>query len=456
MASNLFGTMRSFKGGIHPPEEKEQTADYPIQDFMDPENDVVFLMLQGMGAPSKPLVKVGERVLRYQLIGEPTGFVSSPVYSSVSGTVKAIKPMLHPNGSMVNAVIVENDHLYDEADRPYEEVSFDKIPTEEIRDRIKYSGIVGMGGAGFPTWIKLSPAADKKILHLLVNGTECEPYLTSDYRVMLEDPERVVKGALIARSLFPDATLHFCVESNKLKAIDRLNNYILRNFPDDDRINIVQLQTKYPQGCEKMLITAVTGEEVPSGGLPADAGCIVINIDTAVAIYRAVCQARPLLRRIVTVSGSMIERPGNYKVRIGTSVRELVEHCGLKEEPAKIICGGPMMGIAQTTLDVPIIKTSSSFVLLTEKEAALSEESPCIRCGRCADICPIHLRPYMLAELVQEKNFAEFDRQFGCECIECGSCSFVCPAKRHLTQNIKLGRKIGLANKKKKAEEAKK
>lgn len=451
MAENLLSLVRTFRGGIHPPDEKDTTCDIPIQDFMDPEEDLVFLMQQHLGAPAKPCVSVGDYVYRHQLIGEADGKISAPVYSSVSGTVKAIGPVLHPNGSYVTGITVENDHLYDEVNGPFKPVSFEDVPTNEILDRIRYSGIVGMGGAGFPTCVKLDPPKDKTIEYVLVNGSECEPFLTSDYRVMLEDTERLVKGALIVRKLFEKAELCICVESNKPKAIDLLNDCIKRNFPGDRRIEVVQLLTKYPQGSEKTLISAVTGREVPSGGLPADVGCVVINVDTVVAIYRAVCQARPLQRRIVTVSGSMVKNPGNYKVRIGTSVRELIEHCGVTEEPAKIICGGPMMGLAIPSLDIPIIKTSSSFVLLSEEEARFPEASACIRCGKCIDACPIHLEPFRLTQMVERREFDEFERNFGCECIECGSCSFVCPAKRHLTQTMKLGRKTGLANRKKRA-----
>ncbi len=457
MSENLFSVVNSFRGGIKPPDHKETTENIPIRDFMDPEGDMVFLMQQHLGAPAKPVVEVGQHVLRHQLIGEPGGFVSSPVYSSVSGTVKDIRPMRHPNGSMVPAVIIENDHLYEAMSGPYQPADYTQLDAAEIRERIRYAGIVGMGGAGFPTFIKLTPPEDKKIDYVLINGSECEPYLTSDYRVMLEDTERLVVGGAIVRKLFPGSACCFCIENNKPKAIDRLNECIRSRFPDDEDMRVIQLITKYPQGSEKMIIKAATGREVPgNGGLPADVGCIVINIDTVIAVYRAVMQARPLQRRIVTVSGSMVRNPGNYRVRIGTNLRELVEFAGITEEPAKIICGGPMMGLAVDTFDIPVIKTTSSLVLLTAEEARLPEESPCIRCGKCVSACPMHLQPYLLAELADRRDFDAFEKEFGCECIECGSCSFACPAKRQLTQAIKLGRKIGLANRKKRQQEAKK
>ena len=457
MGDKLLSIARTFHGGIHPPDQKEITEEYPIQDYMDPKEDMVFPMQQHLGAPCRPIVAKGERVLRDQRIGEPTGFVGAPVYSSVSGTVKDVKPMLHPNGQLVMSVIVENDHLYETIQGPYKPGSPEGLTREEILERIQYAGIVGMGGAGFPTHIKLNPPPDKKIDYILINGSECEPYLTSDYRVMLEDTDRLLNGVRLVHQLFPEAKCCIAVENNKLKAIKILDRCLKSQGHEgksNEGLEIVQLLTKYPQGGEKMLINAVTGREVPSGGLPADVGCIVLNIDTVVAIYRAVVQARPLQRRIVTVTGRLVNRPGNYRVRIGTSFRELVEAAGgLKEEPAKIICGGPMMGLPMTTLDVPVIKTSSSLLLLGEEEARLPEESACIRCGKCIEACPMHLQPYELSELARRGEWDNFEKENGCECIECGCCGYICPAKRHLTQAMKLGRKTALANRKKRMQE---
>ena len=456
MGDKLLSIARTFHGGIHPADEKELTEEFPIRDYMDPQGDMIFPMQQHLGAPCQPIVAKGDRVLRDQRIGEPTGYVSAPVYSSVSGIVKDVKPMLHPNGSLVMSVIVENDHCYETMQGPYTPCDPQTLSREEILERIRYAGIVGMGGAGFPTFIKLMPPPDKKIDTILVNGSECEPYLTSDYRVMLEDTARVVKGARVVQQLFPEAHCVIAVESNKLKAIKMLDQ-VLQTAEEDTGIEVVQLLTKYPQGSEKMLIHAVTGREVPSGGLPADVGCIVLNIDTVVAIYRAVAQARPLQRRIVTVSGRIVNQPGNYRVRIGTSFRELLEAAGgLKEEAGKVICGGPMMGVTMTSLDVPIIKTSSSLLFLSREEARLPEESACIRCGMCIEACPMHLQPYELNELARRGEWDEFEKRNGCDCMECGSCNYICPAKRHLTQAMKLGRKMALANRKMRAQEGNK
>lgn len=460
MGDKLLSIARTFHGGIHPADQKEMTEEFPIRDFMDPQEDMVFPMQQHLGAPCKPIVAKGDRVLRDQMIGEPTAFVCAPIYSSVSGTVKDIRPMLHPNGSMVMSVIIENDHQYETLQGPYVPCDPKTLSREEILERIRHAGIVGMGGAGFPTHIKLNPPADKTIDYILVNGSECEPYLTSDYRVMLEDTDRVINGVRIVHQLFPEAKCCIAVENNKLKAMKMLDRCLHKNLKDTDEtvdIEIIQLLTKYPQGGEKMLINAVTGREVPSGGLPADVGCIVLNIDTVVAISRAVAQARPLQRRIVTVAGSIVKNPGNYRVRIGTSFSELLEAAGgLTEEPGKIICGGPMMGLPMTSLNVPVIKTSSSLLFLSEKEAALPEESACIRCGKCIEACPMHLQPYELSELARRGEWDEFEKKNGCDCIECGSCSYICPAKRHLTQAMKLGKKTGLANRKQRAQEEKK
>ena len=437
---NPFSSMlKTFKGGVYPPDEKKVTCDKPIQDFMDPVGDMVFPMQQHQGAPCTPIVKKGDHVLRDQIIGEPTDLLGAYVYTSVSGTVKDVKPMLHPNGTQVMSVIIENDHRYEVKEKEIKPCSYKELSRDEILDRIRLAGIVGMGGTGFPTHIKLSPEADKKIDYVLINGSECESYLTSDYRVMLEDPWRVVNGLRIAMSLFPKAKGRIGIEADKSKAIETLQTYI----QDEKDMEIVPLKTKYPQGGEKQLIYAITGREVPSGGLPDDVGCIVLNVDTTVAISRAITQARPLQRRIVTVAGDCIKNPGNFRVRIGTSFQEVVEAAGgLIEEPAKMLCGGPMMGTALSTLDIPIIKTTSCILLLSEKEAWLPKETACIRCGKCVEACPMHLQPYKLNQLVLREDWDGFIKLNGTDCIECGSCSYTCPAKRYLTQACKLGRKM--------------
>lgn len=435
----------TFKRGIHPSHSKDFTEKKPIKIYM-PQGDLVFPMLQHIGAPCKPLVKKGDKVLVGQKIGEPQGFVSSPIHATVSGTVKAIKDVLHPNGSKVQGIVIENDGEYTEIDTMTARKDYKNLSREEIINIIKEAGIVGMGGATFPTFIKLSPPPDKKIDHIIVNGAECEPYLTSDHRIMLEETERVVKGLQIILHLFPDAKGFIGIEDNKPDAIKAMQEAT----KDIANITVATLKTKYPQGAEKQLIYSITKREVPAGGLPADVGCIVQNIDTVVAIHRAVLRGRPLMRRIVTVSGGAIKEPQNFKVRIGTSYRELIEAAGgFKEEPAKVISGGPMMGLALFSLDVPVIKGSSSILCLTKKEAVQNEESNCIRCGKCVSICPMNLLPYKLNTLAINNEDDLFVKYKGMNCIECGACSYICPSNRHLTHSIRTTKRTIMAKKKK-------
>ncbi|NDL67958.1 electron transport complex subunit RsxC [Anaerotalea alkaliphila] len=435
----------TFKRGIHPPHAKFYSEQKAIEKLM-PKGDLVFPMVQHIGAPCKPLVKKSDRVLVGQKIGEASGFVSSPIYSSVSGTVKAVSEILHPNGSKVQAVIIENDGEYTEIETMGQTKPLDQMTDDEIRELIKEGGVVGLGGAGFPTFIKLSPPPDKKIDHILVNGAECEPYLTSDHRIMLEETENVVSGLKVILRLFPDAKGVIGIEENKPDAIKKMQDAV----KGEDRIQVAVLQVKYPQGAEKQLIYSITQREVPSGGLPADAGCIVQNIDTVVAIHKAVVEGRPLMRRIVTVTGGAVKNPCNFEVKIGTSYREVVEAAGgFIEEPVKIISGGPMMGIALFSLDVPIIKTSSSILCLSKAEADERKESSCIRCGKCATACPMNLLPMELDKYSRYNAQEAFLHYKGMECIECGSCSFVCPAKRHLVQSIRTTKRTILANRKK-------
>ncbi|MCT4598233.1 MAG: electron transport complex subunit RsxC [Vallitalea sp.] len=435
----------TFKRGIHPSHSKDFTEEKPIKLYM-PKGDLVFPMLQHIGAPCKPVVKKGDKVLVGQLIGEPQGFVSSPIHSSVSGTVKAISDELHTNGSKVQSIIIENDGEYTENDSMKPREDFTNLSKEEILKIIKEAGIVGMGGAAFPTFIKLSPPPEKKIDYIIVNGAECEPYLTSDHRIMLEETDRVVKGLQIILHLFPEAKGVIGIEDNKPNAIKAMKEAVkgLNN------ISVGVLKTKYPQGAEKQLIYSITKREVPTGGLPADVGCIVQNIDTVVAIHRAVLRGRPLMRRIVTVTGGAIKEPQNFKVRIGTSYRELIEAAGgFVEEPEKIISGGPMMGLALFSLDVPVIKGSSSILCLTKAEAKITKEKNCIRCGKCVNVCPMNLLPLELNKYAINNEDDLFVKYKGMNCMECGACSYVCPSKRHLVHSIRTTRRTIMAKNKK-------
>lgn len=435
----------TFKGGIHPNDGKSLAKDQPITELL-PTGNLVYPLSQHIGAPAAPAVKKGDHVLKGQRIADAGGFVSAPVYSSVSGTVKAIEKRLTPTGSSVDCIVIENDGEYQEAEyapvKPLEELSGD-----EICELIADAGIVGMGGAGFPTRVKLSPKEPEKIEYIIANCAECEPYITADYRRMLENTEELVSGMRVILSMFPNAKGVFGVEDNKKDCIEKLK----AATKDEPRMEVKALQTKYPQGAERQLIYALTKRAINSTMLPADVGCIVDNVETLIGIHNAVINGRPLTERIVTVSGDAVQKPGNFKVLLGTNHRELIEAAGgLSTEPEKLISGGPMMGFAMITLDAPVTKTSSAILAFKEDVVSKSPASACINCGRCVDVCPSRIIPSRLADYAERMDEEAFTAQNGLECVECGSCSYVCPAKRSLKQAIGSMRKIALANRKKK------
>lgn len=434
----------TFTGGIHPYDGKELSKDKPIKAIL-PKGELVYPMSQHIGAPAVPIVAKGDRVLTGQKIAEAGGFVSVPIYATVSGTVKAIEPRRIVTGDVVTSIVLENDNLYEEVTygpvKPLEELT-----KEEIIGLIREAGVVGMGGAGFPTHVKLSPKEPEKIEYVIANCAECEPYLTSDYRRMIEEPEKIVEGMKVILRLFDKAKGILAVEDNKPDCVAALKKLTA----DEKDITVKALKTKYPQGAERQLIYASTGRAINSGMLPADAGCIVDNVDTIVAINQAVREGKPLMHRIVTVTGDAVTDPRNFIVRIGTNYHELVEEAGgFKTEPAKIVSGGPMMGFALFGLDVPTTKTSSALLCMTEDEVSRYEPSACINCGRCVEVCPGRVLPSKLADFAEQGDDEKFLAYNGMECCECGCCSYVCPAKRPLTQEIKSMRKIQLAKKKK-------
>lgn len=434
----------TFDGGIHPFDGKDLSKDKPITSVL-PKGDLVYPLSQHIGAPASPVVAKGDRVLAGQKIAEATGFVSAPVYATVSGTVKAIEPRRVVTGDSVMSIVIENDGQYEEAAlfpvKPIEDYS-----KQEIVERVKEAGIVGMGGAGFPTFIKLSPKDPEKIEYVIVNGAECEPYLTSDYRRMMEEPEKVIGGLRVMLRLFDNAYGIIAVEDNKKDCIELLKKLT----KDDNKILVKQLKTKYPQGAERQIIYATTGRKINSSMLPADAGCIVDNVDTVVAVYTAVTEGRPLMERIVTVTGDAVADPRNFKVRIGTMYSELVEEAGgFKVQPEKIVSGGPMMGFGIFDLHVPTTKTASALLCLTKDDVTAMEPTACIRCGKCVEVCPGRVVPNKLMVYAIHGDEEAFVKDNGMECCECGCCSFVCPAKRPLTQTIKSMRKMQLAKKKK-------
>ena len=434
----------TFKGGVHPYDGKELSKNSPVVKYL-PKGDMVYPLSQHIGAPATAIVQKGDHVLAGQKIADAAGFVSSPIHSSVSGTVKGIEPRLTATGSMVNSIIIENDQQYESVE--FTPARLEDLSKEEILARIKEGGVVGMGGAGFPTQVKLAPKEPDKIDHILVNGAECEPYLTSDYRRMLDDSEKLIEGLRVMLKLFDNAKGYICIEDNKPDCIAKLKEMV----KDIPRIEVAELMTKYPQGGERFLIKAVTDREINSAMLPADAGCVVDNVDTVIAVYEAVILGKPVMDRIVTVTGQGIKNPQNFDVLSGTDMAELIEAAGgLTDNVSKVISGGPMMGFAMYSLDVPVIKGSSSLLVFQKDIVSKTTSSACIRCGKCGEACPEHLLPAKLAGFASrndEEGFTKFD---GMECVMCGSCSYVCPAKRPLTQQIKAMRSTVLANRRKK------
>ena len=436
----------TFKGGIHTYEGKDLTKDKKIIDLLPTSSELVFPLSQHIGAPANCIVSPGQRVLRGQMIAEANGFVSSNIYSSVSGTVKAIEMRRNVQGKMTMSVVIENDDAYEEAP-PIPVKPIAEMTKEEVVSIIRQAGIVGMGGAGFPTHVKLSPKDPLKIHYVIANCAECEPYLTSDYRRMLEEPEKLVAGLKIILCLFEHAKGILAVEDNKPDCIRVLKDLCI----NEPRISVKILKTKYPQGSERQLIYAVTKRAINSTMLPADAGCIVNNVDTIVAIYHAVIEGRPLMERIVTVTGDAVRYPQNYKVMTGTCYQDLIDAAGgFKTPPGKIISGGPMMGFALFDTHVPVTKSSSAVTAFVRDPVSGCEASACINCGRCVDACPSRLLPSKLADIAEHYDEEKFTELDGLECVECGCCSYVCPAKRHLTQEIKMMRQTVLANRKKK------
>ena len=438
-------SLLTFKGGIHPYEGKELTMDKSIETYL-PKGELVYPLSQHIGAPAKPVVKKGDRVLVGQRIAEAGGFVSAHIHASVSGTVKNIEPRLTAGGTKVESIIIENDGEYEVLERPAPG-NWQEMDRKDLLAVIQDAGIVGMGGAGFPTHVKLSPKNPDSIDYIIVNGSECEPYLTSDYRRMLEEPEKVVTGLEIVLHMFPQASGIIAIEDNKPEAI----RIMKEQTADHPKIQVNVMKTKYPEGAERQLIYANTGRYINSGMLPADAGCIVHNVDTVTAIYKAVVEGVPLIDRIITISGDDIVDPKNFKVLLGTSLQELIEAAGgyLDGEPEKIISGGPMMGKAMFSTEVPAVKGSSAVLCMKKDEVAACEPSNCIRCGRCVAVCPGRVNPTKLASLAEHGKLDAFVEQDGMECCECGCCSYVCPAKRHLTQTIAATRKAILAGRKK-------
>lgn len=410
-------------------EHKEKTENKAIEMLPLPAKAYIPLS-QHLGKACEPIVKVGDTVLTGQKIAAVQAHVYAPIHASISGKVAAIQDWPHPLLGRARAIVVESDG----EDKPQglnlpAEVKIDKLTAEQIRNIIFEAGIVGMGGASFPAHIKLNPP--KPVDTLIINGAECEPYLTGDYRLMLEKTGEIIKGIELVRRCLGAKKVYIAIEDNKPEAIKRFQAQT-----KDFQLRV--LKTAYPQGGEKQLIKNITGKEVPRGKLPFDAGIVVHNVGTIFAIYQAVYLAKPLYERLVSVTGSCLANPKNILARIGTPIKELIDFCGpLKEEPAKIIVGGPMMGIAQYTINTPVIKSTTGVILLGAKEAGLRKEEFCIRCGACVRECPSGLMPCLI-NLASEKGLWQEAKKYGAlDCIECGSCNYLCPANRRLVQSVK-------------------
>ncbi|GLI58338.1 electron transport complex subunit C [Propionigenium maris DSM 9537] len=427
---NLF----TFRGGVHPPENKLQTENLATEVFSA--SKMLYVpMLQHIGAPLEPTVKIGEKVLKGQKIGDSEAFVSSPVHSPVSGTVKKIEVMPFPLSGKVTTVVIENDEQEEWAELTKLE-NWEAASNEEILAMIREKGIVGIGGACFPTHIKLNPPKDVKIDTLLLNGAECEPYLNSDNRLMLEEPHKIIEGIKIIMKVLGVEKAHIGIEDNKPEAIASM-----KKACEGTKIEVAMLKTQYPQGGEKQLIKAVLDRDVPSGGLPSAVGVVVQNTGTAAAIYEGLLEGTPIIEKIVTVSGLAVGKPMNLKVRIGTMFNEILDYANTnRDQIEKLVMGGPMMGMAQPIEQVPVVKGTSGLLALTKDETNPYKPKSCIVCGKCIKACPMNLLPNMYAKLARFKRWEEMGEFHLMDCIECGSCSYICPANRPLTEAIKIGK----------------
>ena len=439
--------IKTFHGGVHPAEHKELSKESPLTQLL-PKGELVYMTNQHIGKPASPVVKKGDRVLAGQIIAEAGGFVSANIVSSVSGTVKAVEPRKNASGGSAMAIVVENDGEYTLAEGVGVECDTNGLSGQEILSKVQKAGIVGMGGAGFPTHVKLTVKTPEKIDYVIANGAECEPYITCDDQLMRTKAAEIVEGMEYMLRLFPNAKGVVVVENNKPEAIAAME----QACQGHDRVYVQPVKTKYPQGGERSLITVITGKNLKLGMLPADAGCVVDNVATIYAIYRAVKFNEPLMERGFTVSGDAVQNPGNFIVKIGTSHQELVDACGgFKQDPKKVLSGGPMMGFAMTGLEAPICKNNNALTCLTvdEVEIAEGQMTACLRCGRCSRACPLGLSPQLMQVAAIRKDYDRYEHKlYGLDCIGCGCCTYGCPAKRPLMQLFKTTKAEIMATKK--------
>ncbi|MBN2077679.1 MAG: electron transport complex subunit RsxC [Spirochaetes bacterium] len=427
----------SFHGGIHPPENKGATRDLEFVNLPVPHTCYIPLQ-QHIGAPAKPVVQAGDGVTEGQLIAAADGFISANVHSSIPGKVLDIAPRPTVNG-MHPTIIIEAEGSFAASAGGQEASDWSGLDAATILNAIREAGIVGLGGAAFPTSVKLTPPPAKKIDTLIINGAECEPYLTVDDMLMRTFPDAIIEGTLITMKALGIGRAIIGVEDNKKDAYRALRDARTAADPEG-RIKVKQLRTKYPQGAEKQMIRALMRRFVPSGGLPMDVGVVVQNVGTVFAIREAILLGRPLFSRYLTVGGGAIERPGNYKVRIGTRLADIVEECGgFRERPARVVIGGPMCGISVHDMEIPVVKGTSGILFLTGREVSLADYAPCIRCTKCVLACPVGLMPCDLGSAVEKGRLDLFEGMNPFDCIMCGSCAYVCPARRPLSHFIKLG-----------------
>ncbi|WP_283684976.1 electron transport complex subunit RsxC [Parablautia sp. Marseille-Q6255] len=442
--------LKTFRGGIHPEGHKEQSKGQPVRAYL-PKGELVFPVSQHIGKPARPVVAKGDPVLAGQIIAEADGFVSANIISSCSGTVKAIEERHTASGARAVCIVIENDGQYTLAPGIGKTPHNGTLSSKDILDAIKAAGIVGMGGAGFPTHVKLTSKNPEAIDYVIANGSECEPYITCDDRLMQDENRSIVEGLRLVLQLFPNAQGVIAIEDNKPDAIRAMEAVCA----GEKQIFVQPVLAKYPEGGERNLISVISGRDLRFGQLPADVGCMVCNVATLHAIYRAVHFSEPLMERYFTVSGDAVASPCTMKVRIGTSAAELIEAAGGVKEGCtvkKVLSGGPMMGIALSALDVPVCKNNNALTVLAhdEVEKAQQQLTACIRCGRCTRACPIHLTPQMMADAAEHGDYEQFEKRlYGLDCFACGSCTYVCPAKRPLMQLFKQTKAAILAAKRK-------